>query len=87
MPGAVEIMTLPNKAAINRTTSNVARFLLSAHGMIKTVKMNEQTMETGFRPYSSLNGAMNMDPIARPMRYKVKPKVTTVLEAPNSAAI
>lgn len=87
IPGAVEIITLPNKAAMKRTTSRVARFLASAQGMIKTVKMNKQAMQTGFRPYNSLNGAINMDPTARPMRYKVNPNVTMVVEVPNSAAI
>ena len=87
IPGAVEIITLPNKAAMKRTTSRVARFLASAQGMIKTVKMNKQAIQTGFRPYNSLNGAINMDPTARPMRYKVNPNVTMVVEVPNSAAI
>lgn len=87
MPGAVEIITLPKNAPINRTTIKVVTDFARAQGMIKTVKMAKQITQTGFRPYTSLNGAMNMDPMARPIRYMVSPRVTIVLDAPNSAAI
>lgn len=40
----------------------------SAQGMIKTVKMPRHTIDTGLRPYTSLSGAMNIDPMARPIR-------------------
>lgn len=68
IPGAVEIMTLPNKAPMNRTTMRASTDLARAQGMIKTVKTSRQPTETGFRPYTSLNGAMNMEPIASPIR-------------------
>jgi hypothetical protein len=87
IPGAVEIMTLPKKAPMNRTTMRVTTDLARAQGMIKIMKINKQATDTGLRPYTSLKGAMNIDPTARPIRYKVNPKVTTVLDVPNSAAI
>ena len=68
MPGAVEIMTLPNKAPRKRTTINVGTDWASAQGMIRTVDMNMQITDTGFLPYTSLRGAINMEPIARPIR-------------------
>lgn len=58
-----------------------------AQGMIKTIKTNKQPTDTGFRPYTSLKGAINIEPTARPIRYRVRPKVTIVLEVPNSAAM
>ena len=68
IPGAVEIMTLPKKAPINRTTMRVVTDFASAQGIIRTVKTAKQITHTGLRPYTSLSGAMNIDPIARPIR-------------------
>jgi hypothetical protein len=61
-------MTLPKKAPMKRTTINVVTDLARAQGMIKTVKIDRQITQTGLRPYTSLSGAMNIDPMARPMR-------------------
>lgn len=68
IPGAVEIITLPNKAPKNRTMISVSTDLASAQGMINRVKMDRHNTDTGFLPYTSLIGAMNMEPMARPMR-------------------
>lgn len=68
IPGALEIMTLPKKAPMKRTMMSSSTDLLSAQGIIRTVKTNRQPTETGLRPYISLIGAMNIDPMARPTR-------------------
>jgi hypothetical protein len=68
IPGAVEIMTLPKNAPMNRTIISASIDLANAQGIIKTVKMPKHTTDTGFLPYTSLSGAINMDPIARPIR-------------------
>lgn len=68
IPGAVEIITLPNNAPMVREIIKASMDWASAQGMIKTVKMPRHTMDTGLRPYTSLSGAMNIDPMARPIR-------------------
>lgn len=50
IPGAVEIMTLPKKAAIKRTMISAVTDFARAQGMIRIVKMVRQTIQTGFRP-------------------------------------
>lgn len=50
IPGAVEIMTLPNNAPMNRTTINVSMDLANAQGMINTVKIPRHVIDTGLRP-------------------------------------
>lgn len=68
IPGAVEIITLPNNAPIVREIIKASMDWANAQGMIKIVKILRHTMETGLRPYTSLSGAMNIDPMARPIR-------------------
>ena len=68
IPGALEIITLPNSAPINRTTMRAVTDLASAQGIIRTENMKRHMAATGRRPYTSLRGAVNIEPTARPIR-------------------
>jgi hypothetical protein len=81
----LEIIAAPKVAAKYLTTMSVVKDFAKPHGITRRPQMDRQTRYTGRRPYNSLRGANTRQPVARPNRYVVKPRVVTVYEDPNSS--